>query len=549
MKPGTWFLIALAGLLGLVLISSIAVDRFVTAAAVQNRVNEFLGQADGGYRVRIQSVDAGPFGRSVRAEEVTLIRESTPVSSRSIDGLETTAARARSGLAVTIPAIELSGIELLPLLIRHELRASTLSVIAPVLKIVFDTASERSERSAGGHDPPRRQLLGLSRVLPRLALGTVSIDRARVSFASATGVRFVLNGLSLTLRDVRVDSLSAQDPDRTMFAQRFDLRLDQFRRTSSDGLSELILGPLHAASGECAVAGRLEFRPTVSDSVFQSRLTHRQDRAKVFGGPLSFCFIAYGRLATRGDLLVGRAVIDSLFVDVFSDRRLPPPPGPNEPWRLHDLLQRWPGSLRADSVRLGRADIFYSEHAPGAPRPGSISFREIDATITDLNTSARAAPTKVKARGLLAGASRIQATIELGLASEIDLRYRGAVGPMDARQFNPIVRPVEGFEFTDGQADSAWFDVEVRDGSASGVVVVAYNGLEVRVVGTDGDGTDLIEGLTTLIARTQIRRANPAGPNESLRVGTADYALKREDTFFQILWNPLRQGLVDLLGL
>lgn len=131
---------------------------------------------------------------------------------------------------------------------------------------------------------------------------------------------------------------------------------------------------------------------------------------------------------------------------------------------------------------------------------------------------------------------------------DFDLNFRGNIGRMDATVMNQMFLPVDGIRIESGAVDSIWFDVDVRDGSASGALVALYSELEVEKVDRDSEGGGLIAWLQSLFVDATLESRNPPEEEAPPRAGTVQHTRQPPDSFFKFLWESVRSGLLSVVG-
>lgn len=556
---GRGLLVLLLVLIGLYLALQLALHVVFDAEYVERRLNESLSTAtDGRYRIDLGAVDWRVWQRAVEATQVTL----QPVSEASTDSARTESNPRGRQYTAEIRAVRLEGVCVWPLLWHGSLRMAELRLDRPRLRMEPGGKPERLDTTKSEDEEG-----SLAYVKTSLAHRSPDVDIRRLVVRDG---RFIshgrdsvqarplpadsLWGLSLEAAGVRLDSTSLQDTSRILLSDSIRLSFKGYRHLSGDSLSEMAVGGVRALTADSFFAiDSLTAGPTVSDSEFMRRRGHRTNRLSAALGRLEFRGFDY-RQALDDRSLVARSVhLDSLWVDVYRDNRLPPPPTDPPPKMPHEIIRGLSQTLRIDTIRMTNSFARYSKWEEASAEPGGISFENISATIRNVTNDPRrmhpSTPAVVQATTRVAGAGRLDATIRIPLlSSHFALSYEGRLGPMDARAFNDAFVNLSGVRVEDGHVDSLWFSAEVEQGVAKGTLHGRYEGLDVEMLDKETHERGLRERIGTFVLDDVMLKSSNTEEDSPPRTGTIEHEHEEDDTFFKFLWHSVRSGLYSLVG-
>jgi hypothetical protein len=255
----------------------------------------------------------------------------------------------------------------------------------------------------------------------------------------------------------------------------------------------------------------------------------------------------------RGAMLVSTVTVDGLSLDVRRDRRHGP--GPAGEARLpHDLVQRLPKPVRVDTVRVRAGAVRYEETAADGVWPGVLVFDRIAATAANVTNDRRRMTDSTRAvidgRMRIAEAGMVTARLAYDLmAPTLTIAYLGSVGRMPAAAFNPLVVDLAGIRVTSGTLDTGWVAVDVLDNVARGRLTVRYHDLAVELLDKVTHERSLGDNLQTFIgANFVLQAANPAAPDGEVREGALVRRRSPEVPLARFIWETLREGLKETLG-
>jgi hypothetical protein len=256
----------------------------------------------------------------------------------------------------------------------------------------------------------------------------------------------------------------------------------------------------------------------------------------------------------RGAMLVSTVTVDGLSLDVRRDRRHGS--GPAGEARLpHGIVQRLPRPVRVDTVRVREGAIRYEETAADGVRPGVLVFDRIAATAVNVTNDRRRMTDSTRAvinvRMRIAEAGMVTARLAYDLmAPTLTIAYLGSVGRMPAAAFNPLLVDLEGIRVTSGTLDTAWVAVDVLDNVARGTLTVRYHDLAIEQLDKVTHERSLGDYLRTFIGTNFVlQAANPAAPDGEVREGALVRRRSPEVPLARFIWETLREGLKETLGL
>jgi hypothetical protein len=136
------------------------------------------------------------------------------------------------------------------------------------------------------------------------------------------------------------------------------------------------------------------------------------------------------------------------------------------------------------------------------------------------------------------------------MAPELTIAYLGSVGRMPIAAFNAVLVDLEGIRVTGGTLDTAWFAVDVLDNVARGTLTVRYHDLAPELLDKVTHERSLGDNLRTFIgANFVLQEANPAEPDGVLREGRLVRRRSPEVPLVRFIWETLREGLKETVGL
>ena len=238
-------------------------------------------------------------------------------------------------------------------------------------------------------------------------------------------------------------------------------------------------------SDSSARIGAIHIGPTVPDSVWVSRQTHRRDRIRVAADSVQLAGIDFDRLILGDGLWLRHGRVFGFGIDAFTDKNLVA----DTVKKLHSTVQHDVQSIKfpfgIDSLSVVDGAVVYNELEVGKPEAGGVTFTAITAMVTGFTSRGVAGtspPLRIETHSTIFGMGKLDAFATVPLTSSgFDAMYYGRLGPMPAVAINQFAQKNLPVTIEDGQFHEVTFSVGSRDGHAVGTIVPIYNGLRVRL--------------------------------------------------------------------
>jgi hypothetical protein len=410
-----------------------------------------------------------------------------------------------------------------------------------------------------------QQGMRLPKFAPRLQVARIDFPHAaldlRLSWARKAAARFQLEHLEWHMTDFTVDPKDSLATSRPLFSRTVKVAAESFlARPDSESAVHIAAFTANLPDSSIEIQG-IAFAPTISDSAFAWARPYRRSLLKGAVGRIVVRGLEWGALALGEGVRARMLQVDSLRVDVLSDRRRPA----NPTRRVRRTPQQWFADLERnvsiDSVLLQRSEIAYRERRPRHRKAGVLTFARLNAVAVNVRHAAgprrAATPVTLGATTYLQNVGRLDARFEVPLdALGFDMRFNGSLGPMPATSLNAFIAETFAVRLAKGQVVGISFDANVRRGVARGVAVPRYKDLSIEVTGRGATGVlgqgGVIGGAAREIATfvgnaTELRGDNPADGETEPRRGPINHTFSPDQTLPTFLWVSLRGGLMAVL--
>ena len=550
-----WKVIGIFGALILVaaLVGAIWVYKTITPEFVESRVNAALAQSDEPvkYRFEMDDLEVDYLGRNLEMRHLKLI----PVpDSMEVDGEEH--ALSLPHAQVSIQRMRLERIGILPLLTGEKYSSGRLLFEGLDIDLYRDIAQPHNTEHPDSVESIRSIQQRIAEVAPPVTFGSIAIEDANLTILESlqdSSDAITLGQTSLVLNDVELSQEACSDSSRLFFTREIEFDIGRYSSAAQSGLYRFDLHNLRGSTKSSVVELDSFFvTPTLSDAQFQKRVKYQKDRFRHALGGVQLQGLSFQKLLEERALFADGIVIDSVFLDIYKDKRLPIDPNKRLPPRPHEAFQELEIPVHIDSIRVDAGSVTYSEISPDGVRPGKVWFDDVSVEIARICNDEELAecglPVVVQLAARFMGRGRLKTTFEIPLLSQtFDMNYRGTLSQMPATPVNNILTNLTGFRIEAGQVDGMSFDIEVNNGVAEGDLELAYHDLKMEVINKVSRNKRLVDRLKTFVMKDFLMHSeNLADAGDKFRRSEVSYTWE-DDPFFRFVWHCLRDGLLDTL--
>ncbi len=360
-----------------------------------------------------------------------------------------------------------------------------------------------------------------------------------------------LNAQSYSLKKgiLRVYNLQVEKQDTLTpeIVQQFDFEAEELVSVSSDSMYSFTASNIiYSATSNTLAVDWFSIQPNYTNYDFTSRYNFQKDRIEArFSNICIQNFNAAGYLAS-GNLISSSIGIRKMDMEVFRDarkefRHL------NKP-AFQDMIKNYPGTIRIDTISLTNGNVTYTEHAPKATEPGSISFSDINAKIyritNDVTYKTKNNYLVFKGAALLMGKGRMTILLKGRMSDNHNtFSLDGTLSGMEANELNPMLEKNAFIYVTSGKIDAMNFRFTANNTGATGNMTMLYHGLDIAVKNklTD-DTTAFRERFISFIVNNKVLDSNPI-QGEEVREGKIDYERDNERSLVNYCCKSILSGI------
>jgi hypothetical protein len=227
----------------------------------------------------------------------------------------------------------------------------------------------------------------------------------------------------------------------------------------------------------------------------------------------------------------------------------------NGPRRLmpNELLSSIKEIIQIDSLSILSGNIKYGELYSANSDPAVITFDNLHLSAECISNDESHGDTMgIHANAVFMKEGVMTLIMHVPLNSpEFSLQYSGSLNKTKLVRLNSFLEIAEHARIKSGIIHSAYYDIMVKDGIASGSLSITYENFQLAFLDShSGNEQSFMVRIKSFLANTfKLRGTNRKDEYGKLKSGKVKYFRNKYDVFTQFLWFSLRSGVADTAGL
>jgi hypothetical protein len=515
-------------------------------------------KSDNVYQVAAGTVRFNPLSRRITVDTIHVRTDSAANVARR---------QPRSTLRLSFRECAMSGVHVFKLIFRQGLIADTFGCAAVTAGVDVPRGGPDSTSSPPGDAERAFFVLQQSLRLPasapevrvaRIDFPHVALDlRLRRTHGEARlqleHLRWLMTGFLINPGDSTAAARPLFSDTVEIAAAKFRGQLDSITAITVDTLS------LSLSDSTLQISG-IAFAPRQSDSAFARSRSYKRTRVRTAAARIDVRGLDVGVFLLRQGVRARRVRLDSLRIDVFSDKRKPQNPRPPPRRTPQAWVAEIERGIHVDSVVIRNGEVVYREQQPRHDKAGVLTFARVDAVATHVRHVAgrrtTSDPLVLNATAALQHEGKLDAQFVVPLdAPRFTMTIRGRLGPMPATRLNEFLEEAMPWRLDKGRVESIAFTARVTNGVARGSVIPRYKDLAAQVTGEGSKGIlgtggvigDAARSVATLMGKSELRSDNPEDGATAPLTGTIEHVFTPDQTLPAFVWRSLRGGLLKVV--
>ncbi|RYY60756.1 MAG: hypothetical protein EOO12_14980, partial [Chitinophagaceae bacterium] len=475
-KRKRWLLGGLSAFVLLLLAFAVAAERYVEPI-LRKRIGVLIVQgSDSLYTWRLDRLEASLFGGHVEIDGLYVAVDSNRyrqlLAEKRLPPLT---------LQVDMPHAHLRGVDVFNLLLARNVSIGELLTQDARIEVWRNGREERKNWDR----PPLWKMIRPN--INTIVLKRLQLDGVRFAYRHAddTGdVQLKFDTCTALIRDIRIDSAAAADPERIGFCRYVRLHFYDLKYRSADSATKLKARTIDYNSEERLLSiTDFKLQPTRKDKEsFYEGADKQREMTVIEFARLDLTQFRVEEFVRNNAIVADSLLIDTPSIHIYTDKTLPP--------TLEGKMGRYPQQLlvnastdvRIKGMALRGASVSYTERSEKSGEEGTLSLGRLNIVAANLtNVPAdilRDSTCRVRASGHILGGSPLDVGFTFFLAApEGRFAVEGNIRNVRAPQLNGLAEPLAGIRLQSLDLQELRFRLEGNEYTARGEVGMRYRNL------------------------------------------------------------------------
>ena len=501
---------------GLSLLLVIFITAVVIKHSVRNRIETILNEKNSAYTMAIKNTDISILSRGISLERIKII------SNKDSSGMP--------DLSGEIATLEIRGVKLVKAIFRKEI----------IIRKITVTDSHFKGKITSSGKAGKPIFLPLNIKIDKIVFDKINLSIDTDSTAASYSVKDG-NLIFYSLQAEKHDTLS------TGILKSFDFSAKELALVSADSMHSYFFSDIiYSATSKLLDIDSISIKPNYNDYKFAAYYKYQKSRIEAGFNNILVHGFNPAEYIRSANIISSGVEIRKMDMKVFRDKRkefhhqnIPV---------FQDILYRYPGILRIDSIALCEGNITYREYAMGANESGYLSFIGTSAKIYNItNDTIYKTETeyiRLKAEALFMGKGKVLIQLKAKLFdNNNNFSVNGNLSNMEAQELNPFLEKTAFIYATSGNITKMDFSFTADDANASGKMTFLYNGLDLTLKNKKTDEiTAIRERIISILVNRKVMDSNPL-PDKEIREGIIEYSRDPEKFLFSYCAKCIMSGI------
>ena len=381
-----------------------------------------------------------------------------------------------------------------------------------------------------------------------IRIGNASCDNLKLSYLNVDDDKFrwQFDQCDVAFQNILVDSASANDTSRLLFAENIAIQVKNLKMKTPDGLYNIGAKQVRYSSAERLMeVDKFDFRPAMSDAAFIRHFGYQHEIYKLKMPEIRLKNIFMAHWINQNSLRADVVELVSPDIAVSMDRNAKPNPHSKLGQYPHQLLQNAPFDINIRKLTAVDGTVTYTEKNNKNQLTGRLIFPSLRGTISNITNEKEAVQRSstciADVRSGVLKTGLLHALFRFDLASKAGAFTVDAdISRLNAGQLQPLAKAMTSTDLQSFNMHQLKYSITGNERTGSGSLRMKYDDMDILINQVEPDGSLDKKGLLSFFAnRLVIYKENPE-EDEAERMAR-NIAVQRDanKSFFNFVWKTL----------
>jgi hypothetical protein len=388
-----------------------------------------------------------------------------------------------------------------------------------------------------------------------LLIGEIFLEEGKLTFNDHVSDSLKTYSIpSCSIRITGINVMPGVHNGKLFNADDINLVVRGFEFKPKNGMNLITFGEIGLSTSQQELWVKdFHLLPQYNNHDYSRKLGFQTDRMDVSFGEVRLSRLDFRSMILHGSLIAGKLSIDSLLLDSYRDKRIPPKPGFRPPMP-QEGIRSIKSYLRIDSVVLNSGKATYSEQV--GEEPGTIYFDKMNATLlaltNDSNLLQSGLISELRGTAWLMGKGKLDAAIRFKFGDKANtFSFSAQMGPVDLREINPMLSKLVPGHVQRGQITRMVIpEVQANNDVAYGSMLLYYKNMNVQMDVQKVNAWNKIKtGVINWVANDIIVHDDNPTAAGKMNKGIIHFVRDKEKGIINFLWKSAFSGIKSTIGI
>lgn len=533
----------LIGLVILILIAGVAFQLFINRylpPLVKDKLADLIVKgSDSLYRFEAGKFDVSFWGRSISFSNLRI-----QIDSARYDQLKAKKKLPVMTFELDLPAGNVNGVGIWGLIFNKKI---------DVNQIRFKEAQVKLARHYREPKDPDTTSVPLWKLIQpgirSIRVGSAICKNLKVIYQNqdmSSDFRWQFDQCNAALSGILIDSSSAHDSSRLLFAKNIELSARNIKMKTPDGLYNLNASEVaYTSSGSAMDIKDFTFHPSMSDAAFIRHFGYQHEIYKLKMPVIKLKNFMLDQWVNYNYLSIGTIELLSPVIAVSMDRNARPNPNSKKGQYPNQLVQKAPFGINVRKLTAVDGTVTYTEKNNLNQLTGRLVFPAVRGAITNITNDRevllRSATCVADVRSGVLNTGSLHAIFRFNMVDRAGaFSVNADIDKLNAEQLRPLAKAMTSTDLQSFNMHRLNYAIAGNQNSGTGKLRMKYDDMDILINQVEPDYSFDKKGLLSFLAnRFVIYKENPMDDEEE-RVAE-NIAVQRDalKSFFNFIWKTL----------
>ncbi|HEX5655197.1 MAG TPA: hypothetical protein VFX58_19125, partial [Chitinophagaceae bacterium] len=382
-----------------------------------------------------------------------------------------------------------------------------------------------------------------------IKVGRAACENLKLSYQNAEdqdNFRWQFDECDVAFMDLRVDSASANDSTRLLFAKDIALAAKNIKMKTADGLYNLAAQKIRYSSRHKDLeAAEFSFQPAISDAALIRHFGYQHEIYKLRMPRINVKNFLLHQWINNNQLQAREIELLSPEIAVSMDRNAPPNTRSKKGQYPHQLVQKAPFGIDVRKVKVRDGKLVYTEKNNKNQLTGRLVFSAMKGTINNITNLpgplSRSNTCRVDVSSAVLSTGFMKALFRFNLADKAGaFSVNATINKLDADQLQPLAKAMTSTDLQSFNMHQLHYSLSGNQNAGIGELRMHYDNMDILINQVEPDGSLDKKGLLSFFAnRFAIYKENPMSNGDERKAEKVAVQRVATRSFFNFIWKTL----------